>query len=125
MGLSFAAMSAAEGITKKDENNPMGIPTAVFIEDVPEFMRIHGGNSTEKVLQEMQEVYSKYKFLEQNLVSRKSQLLNKLPDIVQTLEAVTLLIKKAVRNLVCWKRRRGGNPRVPVSCSRELIPRAG
>jgi hypothetical protein len=29
--LSFAAMSAAEGITKKDENNPMGIPTAVFI----------------------------------------------------------------------------------------------
>lgn len=48
------------------------------------------------VLKDLQELYSKYKFMESRLVQQKRNLLNKIPDIKSALQAVEHLISKQV-----------------------------
>ena len=42
----------------------------------------------------MNEMYSKYKFMEQSLSTKKGRLNRQIPDIEQTLEMLRLLKKK-------------------------------
>ncbi|CAD2215070.1 hypothetical protein AGDE_01990 [Angomonas deanei] len=70
--------------------NPRGIPRAKFIENVEEHVAKNGGNA-ENILKRLAEEYSKYKFSEQRLVSSKTTLEKKLPEIQKTLKAVQYL----------------------------------
>ena len=49
--------------------NPRGIPTAKFIENVPEFL---GDISVEAALGALNELYSKYKFMESSFEKSKN-----------------------------------------------------
>ena len=53
--------------------------------------RQHGG---EQLLTELQELYSKYKFMEAQLVRSKAVLKSKLPDIQNALTMVDFLAEK-------------------------------
>ena len=73
------------------ERNPRGIPAVKFIEDVEAHLvalYCKGGTiddlTDEKVAEcvgVMQELYSKYKFMEQHLVKNKVNYRNKLPEL--------------------------------------------
>lgn len=80
-----------------EEENQVGnaqrIPAAAFIEDVSEYVTSKGGNS-ERVIQELNENYQKFKLVEQQLLQRRVRLQHKLPEIRKALDSVTLLIEK-------------------------------
>ena len=48
-----------------------GIPQAIFLEDVDKHMEKE--QSSEKVLQKLDEQYQKYKFMEVNLIQKKNR----------------------------------------------------
>lgn len=73
------------------------------------------------VLKELQELYSKYKFMESRLVQQKKNLLSKIPDIKSAHQAVEYLITKQVcflsvcmRSLSCCPTRRNGFAGIPM-----------
>ena len=72
--------------------NPRGIPAAVFIDDVEKFLT--KGKGHEILLGAFQELYSKYKYMEQSFDVSKAQYKQKIPELEQTLDAVKLLKKK-------------------------------
>ena len=82
------ASAGTAPISTTDESNPRKIPTVVFIENVEEFC---SQNGTEGVLQQLNELYSKYKFMEAQLQRSKEVLKQKLPDINKSLEMVEYL----------------------------------
>lgn len=70
-----------------------GIPQAVFIENVEEFVA-KAKKDPEGILKELHQMYGKYKYIENTLVTQKSTLLKKIPDINKALKALRFLIKK-------------------------------
>ena len=70
-------------ITEGD--NPRGIPAAIFIENVDEFL---GGAAIESTLGAYQELYGKYKYMETNFEKSKGVYKGKVPDIEQTLDII-------------------------------------
>jgi len=75
--------------------NPRGIPKTLFIENVEEFMS--NEENTDNALRSMQEVYSKYKYMEMQLVRSKNALKIKIPDIRSTLDMARYLKEKKVK----------------------------
>eukprot|EP01090_Pellita_catalonica_P001939 TRINITY_DN11639_c0_g1_i2.p1 TRINITY_DN11639_c0_g1~~TRINITY_DN11639_c0_g1_i2.p1 ORF type:complete len:187 (-),score=47.70 TRINITY_DN11639_c0_g1_i2:8-511(-) len=73
-----------------------GIPAAPFVDDVEKYLK---GDSPDDALKVMQETYSKYKWLEERLLSRKGQLKAKVPDIKQALSMVTHLQEGKTQNI--------------------------
>jgi len=71
--------------------NSRGIPQAPFIENVEGFMQ---EKESDVVIKQLQEQYSKYKFMESQLSQKKFSIKTKLPDIKNALESVNFLIKK-------------------------------
>ncbi|XP_041351592.1 prefoldin subunit 3-like [Gigantopelta aegis] len=72
-----------------------GIPQAEFVEDVEEFMkRLENSESAENVLRRLDELHSKYKFMEYNLNTKKARLKGQIPDITTTLGIVKHLQSK-------------------------------
>ncbi|KAL7979978.1 hypothetical protein Chor_004447 [Crotalus horridus] len=49
----------------------LGIPEAVFVEDVDSFMKQPGNETADVVLKKLDEQYQKYKFMELNLAQKK------------------------------------------------------
>jgi len=75
-----------------------GIPPAEFIEDVDAYMSKKADKETpDEVVQSMNEMYSKYKFMEQSLSTKKGRLNRQIPDIEQTLEMLRLLKEERSR----------------------------
>ncbi|CAG9321919.1 unnamed protein product [Blepharisma stoltei] len=70
-------------------SNPRKIPSVIFIENVPEFSSQYG---VESILNQLNELYSKYKFMEAQLLRSKQVLTAKLPDITNALETVNYLV---------------------------------
>jgi len=68
--------------------NPRGIPQARFIEDVEEFLK---GASIEAALGALNELYSKYKYMEGTFEQSKNAYKGKIPELQQTLELVQLM----------------------------------
>ncbi|XP_058462620.1 prefoldin subunit 3 [Malaya genurostris] len=69
-----------------------GIPEAIFVEDVESFMKLSGSDeNVEKVLKNLDEQHSKYKFMEFNIISRKRRLRQQIPDLAKSIEMVTIL----------------------------------
>jgi len=90
-----APVSSADMKELKDDDNTRGIPTAVFIDHVVEFVSTRGG--ADAVLRDLHNLYGKYKFMEGRLVAQKKALVtSKIPDITSALECLrTIIAKKA------------------------------
>ena len=71
--------------------NPRGIPGAKFIDNVEEFLK---SDTVESVLGAMNELYSKYKFMEGSFERSKAIYKGKVPELEQTLELVKLMKSK-------------------------------
>jgi len=72
-----------------------GIPSAEFIEDVDAYMSKKADKETpEEVVSSLNEMYSKYKFMETSLSTKKGRLQRQIPDIEQTLEMLKHLRAK-------------------------------
>ncbi|XP_066437801.1 prefoldin subunit 3 [Eleutherodactylus coqui] len=72
----------------------LGIPEAVFVEDVESFMKKAGNETADVVLKRLDEQYQKYKFMELNLNQKKRRLKSQIPEIKQTLEILKHMQKK-------------------------------
>ncbi|KAE8584307.1 hypothetical protein XENTR_v10020910 [Xenopus tropicalis] len=72
----------------------LGIPEAVFVEDVDAFMKKPGNETADAVLKKLDEQYQKYKFMELNLTQKKRRLKSQIPEIKQTLEILKHMQKK-------------------------------
>ncbi|XP_004717593.1 prefoldin subunit 3 isoform X1 [Echinops telfairi] len=72
----------------------LGIPEAVFVEDVDSFMKQPGNETADIVLKKLDEQYQKYKFMELNLAQKKRRLKGQIPEIKQTLEILKYMQKK-------------------------------
>jgi len=87
----FYAMANVE-LSAALSANPRGIPKALFIDNVEEF--ISNQESADAALKRMQEFYSKYKYMEMTLTKNRASLRNKLPEIKSTLNMVQYLQQK-------------------------------
>uniref|UniRef100_A0A3Q3DMR8 Prefoldin subunit 3 n=1 Tax=Hippocampus comes TaxID=109280 RepID=A0A3Q3DMR8_HIPCM len=76
----------------------LGIPEAVFVEDVDSFMKLPGNEKADSALRKLDEQYQKYKYMEVNLSQKKLRLRNQIPQIRQTLEILRHMQKKKVRS---------------------------
>ncbi|CAH3152504.1 unnamed protein product, partial [Porites lobata] len=79
---------------KLEKKKHRGIPEALFLEDVDEFMKKSGHETAESVLKDLDEQHQKYKFMELNLLARKKRLQIQVPDLNSSLEMVKLLSSK-------------------------------
>uniref|UniRef100_A0A8C5P4T9 Prefoldin subunit 3 n=1 Tax=Jaculus jaculus TaxID=51337 RepID=A0A8C5P4T9_JACJA len=85
----MAASKVGSGIEAAAENGRrlhLGIPEAVFVEDVDSFMEQPGNKTADTVLRKLDEQYQKYKFMELNLAQKKRRLKGQIPEIRQMLE---------------------------------------
>jgi len=73
---------------KSSEQKHLGIPEALFIEDVEKFMKEQGTTSVEGILRKLDENYQKYKLMETNLAQKKRRLKSQIPDLKSTLDTV-------------------------------------
>uniref|UniRef100_A0A4X2LJZ3 Prefoldin subunit 3 n=1 Tax=Vombatus ursinus TaxID=29139 RepID=A0A4X2LJZ3_VOMUR len=76
------------------QRSHLGIPEAVFVEDVDAFMKQPGNESVDIVLKKLDEQYQKYKFMELNLAQKKRRLKSQIPEIRQTLHILKYMQKK-------------------------------
>lgn len=72
-------------------DNARKIPKCIFIENIDQWVEKYGG---QELFQAMEQLYQKYKFMEQQLVRGKASLKVKMPDIKKTLEMVQMLKDK-------------------------------
>lgn len=72
------------------ENNPR-IPHVEFIDDVEVYMK---GKDPAEALGAIDERLQKYRFLEINLLQKRSRIRRQVPDFDKTLEAIAMLEKK-------------------------------
>ncbi len=72
-------------------DNPRKIPKAVFIENTDAWGEKY---TCKTILEQMNELYQKYKFMETSLIRGREQMKLKLPDIKKTLEMVRMLKDK-------------------------------
>ncbi|WVQ84049.1 hypothetical protein IAT38_006194 [Cryptococcus sp. DSM 104549] len=72
------------------ETNPRGIPRAPFVADVEEYV---GGKEAEiqGTMKKFEETTAKYRYMELSLQQRRKALLDKIPDMEQTLQVVKYL----------------------------------
>ncbi|XP_012996661.1 prefoldin subunit 3 isoform X1 [Cavia porcellus] len=84
----------AEAATGNGRRLHLGIPEAVFVEDVDSFMKQPGNETADTVLKKLDEQYQKYKFMELNLAQKKRRLKSQIPEIKQTLEILKYMQKK-------------------------------
>ncbi|KAG8553683.1 hypothetical protein GDO81_003512 [Engystomops pustulosus] len=89
----MAAANEGGGVTAI-KNVHLGIPEAVFVEDVESFMKKPGNETADVVLKRLDEQYQKYKFMELNLSQKKRRLKGQIPEIKQTLEILKHMQKK-------------------------------
>ena len=75
------------------DKNPRGIPSAKFIESVEDFLS-NNIVSVEVALGALNELYSKYKYMESSFLKSKSVYKSKIPETEQTLELVKMMQKK-------------------------------
>lgn len=75
--------------------NPRGIPSALFIENVEDFLK---DSTVEAMLGAYQELYGKYKYMESSFEKSKGIYKGKIPDIEQTLDMIRLMASKREEN---------------------------
>ncbi|CAF1014319.1 unnamed protein product [Adineta ricciae] len=78
-------------ITSGGDREHLGIPNAVFVEDVDSFMQQPENDSADTVIRRLDDLNSKYRFMEMNLLQKKKRLRSKLPDIQICLDMIEQL----------------------------------
>jgi prefoldin subunit 5 len=68
-----------------------GIPEAIFIENVEQMCKEY---DSKVVVAKLQELYSKYQYMQSSLVAQRASLKAKLPDIMSALETVNHLLER-------------------------------
>jgi prefoldin subunit 5 len=68
-----------------------GVPLAEFIDDIGQLMK---GHTVEEIITELQTNIQKYKFIEAQLIQRRTRTKAKLPELQKALDIVELLISK-------------------------------
>jgi len=76
---------------KNNEGSKVGIPEAIFIEDVEGICK---GIEPTVVVGKLQDLYSKYQYMSSSLTAQRSSLKTKLPDISAALETVNHLVER-------------------------------
>ncbi|CAH8505674.1 unnamed protein product [Heterobilharzia americana] len=76
------------------EMDKKGIPKAEFIEDVDAYMKANNFTTLMEAGRSFEELYQKYKIIEQALLQRKIRLMQQLPDIQKTLAVIRQLQKQ-------------------------------
>ncbi|RLN10712.1 hypothetical protein BBJ28_00015983 [Nothophytophthora sp. Chile5] len=76
------------------ERNPRGIPAAVFVEAVDAFMSSIGIRSIEPLVGALQQMYSKYKFMETSLQKNRESFQRKIPETRKDLSVLQHLVAK-------------------------------
>ena len=69
-----------------------GIPESQFIDDVDTYMK--GDESAEAKIKQFDEIHQKYKFMENNLGTRRKRLKTQVPDIKSSLAMIKKLREK-------------------------------
>ena len=97
-------MASAESISKEvlaslsekivGERNERGIPSAVFIENVAEFLKEIGISTIEPLIGAEQQLYSKYKFMETNLAKSRENFKKRIPETEKDLEMLAHLMRR-------------------------------
>jgi len=88
--LTMSTSKAPPDIIQEGEKNPRGIPKALFINDVEEYLS--GTDAAiERVLGAFQDALAKYRYMDSNLTQRRRGLEEKIPDIRKTLSMVEYL----------------------------------
>ena len=64
--------------------NSLGIPRAIFLEDVEKFMT-EDNKSAEAVIRKLEELFQKYRVMEVQLLQKKEKLKTQIPDIKMSL----------------------------------------
>ena len=101
-------------LTESDPSNPRRCPRAQFIENVEKWLKENitrtqpdAPQSTRELVQQcdatsaqLDELYNKYKFMEENLVAKRTQLGTLLPELRTNLELIdTLLTHRDAKTL--------------------------
>ena len=81
-------------MAEQDEKKGRGIPEAVFIDDVDEFMSRKENSDVTSTLKRMDERLQQHKFLEINIMQKKARIKRQLPDFERSLEIIELLESK-------------------------------
>ncbi|XP_032516437.2 prefoldin subunit 3 [Danaus plexippus] len=78
---------------KADETKSFsGIPEAVFVDNVDEFMNLpENSGGVEKVLRQLDEQHGKYKFMEYTLNTKRRRLRQQIPDLARSLDVIEKL----------------------------------
>ncbi|GAA5902957.1 hypothetical protein JCM5296_004504 [Sporobolomyces johnsonii] len=92
MSTSTAAPSTSTATISPD-SNPRGIPKAVFLESVQDYLGGPDGDA-ELALKNLQDTLAKYRFMEQSSLQRRAGLEDKVPELQRTIEMVEMLIRK-------------------------------
>ena len=78
-------MATTTTITEKAElENSLGIPKAIFLEDVEKFMQ-EDNKSAEVVIRKLEELFQKYRVMEVSSLQKKERLKIQIPDIKMSL----------------------------------------
>ena len=88
--------------TNSDSKPHLGIPEAVFVEDVDQYMKDKGYSTAEEALRSLDENYQKYRLMEVNLATKKRRLKQQIPDLKSTLDILKHLDANKVRNISFW-----------------------
>merc|ERR1712032_844223 len=75
----------------KQIKNTRNMPTMLFIENVPEYVDLY---PAETIIEEINTYYSKYKYMEAQIVKHNEGIKVKIPDIEKAVEAVEYMEKK-------------------------------
>ena len=75
-------------ITEPSEGDHRKIPKVIFVDNTEAWVEKYG---EDRIFEQMNELYQKYKFMEGQLVRNRENMKVKLPEIKKTLEAVALL----------------------------------
>ena len=75
----------------EEGNNARKIPRTIFIEDVEAYVEKY---KAPEILQQMNELYRKYQFMESQLSVGKRNLKIKIPEIKKTIDMVNILQEK-------------------------------
>eukprot|EP00941_MAST-03F_sp_MAST-3F-sp1_P001404 g1404.t1 len=91
--LNKLAEKVMKHITIQSEQNSRGIPKVRFIEDVETFLR-DNGLTLEVTFQYLNELLSKYRFMEMHMQKTKAKMKQKIPEIQRTADVIKHLVKK-------------------------------
>ncbi|KPJ06779.1 putative prefoldin subunit 3 [Papilio machaon] len=81
-----------EGDAPTSSKTFSGIPEAVFVDNVDEFMNLpENSGGVDKVLRRLDEQHAKYKFMESTLASKRRRLRQQIPDLSRSLEMIEKL----------------------------------